>query len=251
MPVYKDEQRGTWFISCYYVDWDGKRRLKKKRGFERRKDAQSYEREFLLKQSKLPTITFGLLVDNYNEDMEHRLRGTTKAVKNYVVQKHFIPFFGNLPLDEITPIHIRKWQSQILVRGYSKTYTKLLNNQLVALFNYAVRFYQLPENPCHKAGTIGTKKADTMQFWTYNEFQLFLQHVTAPPAKLGFQLLFWTGIRIGELLALTATDFNFENQTLSITKNYQVVKGEPHIFEPKTQKSVRKIPLPQALMPVI
>ena len=55
MPVYKDDERGTWYASFYYTDWQGRRKLKKKRGFERKKDAQEFEREFLAKQ-ELPAI---------------------------------------------------------------------------------------------------------------------------------------------------------------------------------------------------
>ena len=52
MPVYKDDERGTWYASFYYTDWQGRRKLKKKRGFERKKDAQEFEREFLAKQER-------------------------------------------------------------------------------------------------------------------------------------------------------------------------------------------------------
>ena len=47
IPAYKDELRNTWYASFYYTDWQGKRRLKKKRGFQRKKDAQAFEEEFL------------------------------------------------------------------------------------------------------------------------------------------------------------------------------------------------------------
>lgn len=74
------------------------------------------------------------------------------------------PFFNKLKLSEITPNTIRTWQRNILQginektgEKYSQTYIKTINNQLVAVFNYAVRFYNLKENPCHKAGSIGKK----------------------------------------------------------------------------------------------
>ncbi|MCL1987739.1 MAG: site-specific integrase [Firmicutes bacterium] len=247
MPIYKDEKRGTWFVSCYYVDWEGKRKLKKKRGFERRKDAVKFEREFLEKQGRTSNITFGLLVEAYTEDMSDRLRETTQQTKFTLTQKHILPFFGNLILEEITPIHIRKWQARLLAKKYAKTYTKTINSQLVAIFNYAVKFYGLSENPCQKAGNIGSKNADSMDFFTHDEFNKFLEYVEDVPAKVGFELLFYTGVRIGELLALTASDFDFDSKTLKITKNYQVVKGKGKIFEPKTKKSTREIPLPPSV----
>ena len=56
---------------------------------------------------------------------------------------------------------------------------------------------------------------------------------------------YWSGIRLGELLALTPADFDFDNNILSITKSYQRIKGEDIITKPKTRKSIRKIVLPE------
>ena len=46
MPVYKDEQRGTWYVKFYYIDWMGNRKQKKKRGFKTQREAKAFEREF-------------------------------------------------------------------------------------------------------------------------------------------------------------------------------------------------------------
>lgn len=128
---------------------------------------------------------------------------------------------------------------------------KTINNQLVAVLNYAVRYYGLPSNPCHVAGSVGRKNADAMKFWTKEQFEAFLACVERPSARAGFSLLFWTGIRIGELLALTLNDFDFEKKTLSVSKSFQSIKGREVITEPKTQKSKRVIPLPDKLCAVV
>lgn len=78
-----------------------------------------------------------------------------------------------------------------------------------------------------------------MKFWTKEQFEAFLACVERPSARAGFSLLFWTGIRIGELLALTLNDFDFEKKTLSVSKSFQSIKGREVITEPKTQKSKR------------
>ena len=67
---------------------------------------------------------------------------------------------------DIKAADIRKWQNQLMSKGYSQTYLKTINNQLNAIFNYAVRYYDLPKNPCMQAGSIGKGRADEMQFWT-------------------------------------------------------------------------------------
>lgn len=60
-------------------------------------------------------------------------------------------------------------------------------------------------------------------------------------------IMYWTGIRVGELLALTISDFDAEEKTLSITKSYQRINGKDVITEPKTSKSNRVITLPNFL----
>ena len=67
-------------------------------------------------------------------------------------------------MNEITASDIRKWQSELIKQGYAPTYLKTINNQLAALFNYAVRYYDLPNTPCRKAGSMGKGKADEMNF---------------------------------------------------------------------------------------
>ena len=139
MPVYKDDERGTWYASFYYTDWQGRRKLKKKRGFERKKDAQEFEREFLAKQERSCDMTFASLWSLYCEDMASRLRENTLQSKKYLVERHILPFYEALKVNEITPAHVRKWQSELLSKGYAQTYVKTINNQLVAVLNYAVR----------------------------------------------------------------------------------------------------------------
>ena len=126
---------------------------------------------------------------------------------------------------------------------------KTINNQLCAIFNFAVKYYNLKENPCDKVGSIGKSKADEMNFWTKDEFLCFVDHVMDKRLSyIAFMMLYWTGMRIGELLALTPKDVDFEHQIISITKSYQRVRGEDIISPPKTPKSIRKITIPQFLI---
>lgn len=104
---------------------------------------------------------------------------------------------------------------------YSQTYLKTIHNQFSAIFNFASKYYKLQTNPARVCGSMGKKNAESMLFWTVEEFRKFLPFVSDKPvSKLAFEILFWTGIRSGELLALTLNDFDFDAKTLSITKNY-------------------------------
>ena len=233
-------------MQFYFNTWTGERKKKLKRGFKRKGDALEWEREFLNKQQANPDMTFVSLVELYFEDMESRLRKSTIANKKYMIDLKIIPYFKLMPINEIKATHIRKWQNKLMQdeKEYSQTYLKVINNQLVAIFNYAVKYYDLKENPCHKAGTMGKKNADEMLFWTKEEYQKFIECVSDKQQSItAFETLYWTGIRIGELMALTVSDVDFNNQTININKSLQRLFGEDIVTPPKTPKSNRIIPI--------
>lgn len=259
MPVYK-EDNGTWRARFYYIDHTGKRRETQKRGFKKKNEAQEYEREFLRKAKYNVDMTFESLVVLYFEDLSTRLKENTLETKKYLMELKIAPFFNKLKLSEITPNTVRAWQRKVLQytnektgEKYSQTYIKAMNNQLVAIFNYAVRFYNLKENPCHKAGSIGKKNADEMNIWSTEEFGKFInsEKLVNPIAKTGFQTLFWTGLRIGELLALTREDIDLEKKILRVNKSYQRLKGRDIITTPKTPRSNRIIEISDNLVNVL
>lgn len=258
MPATKDIN-GTWISRFYYVDYQGNRQRCFKRGFKTKKDALEYEREFLSKYKFEVTMSFKSLYELYIDDLSHRLREHTLINKKHIIGLKILPFFKNMQLKDITPIIIRKWQNNILKtrnpktgKFYSQTYIKSIHNQLTAIFNYAVKFHSLQENPCHKAGSIGRKHADEMNIWTPEEFELFIKNLKDnPSAYVGFNILFWCGLRIGELLALEIGDIDFENNTININKSYQRLNKEDIITDPKTPKSKRIIEITPQLANIL
>lgn len=247
MPATRDGK--LWRCQFYYTDWQGNRHKKNKRGFKTKAQAEEWERNFLQQQQKDLDINFENFVEIYFSDVENRLRETTIKNKRYVFDLKVTPYFKKRKMNEITAADIRKWQNELLQKGYSPTYLKTIHNQLAALFNYAVRYYDLKDNPCRKAGSIGKSKADEMGFWTKVEFKQFLVAMDRKlEAKMAFLLLYWTGMRIGELLALTYADVDFENKLVHITKSYQRIDGRDIITPPKTPKSNRNVSLPDFLL---
>jgi len=106
----------------------------------------------------------------------------------------------------------------------------------------------MKSNPAAKAGSIGKKEAKEMLFWTKDEYQKFSDVMMDKPlSSYSFEMLYWCGIRLGELLALTPSDFNFTKSTVTISKSYQRINREEVITEPKTPKSNRTIKMPDFL----
>jgi integrase len=111
-----------------------------------------------------------------------------------------------------------------------------------------VRFYELKSNPAARAGSVDKKEATEMLFWTKEEYLLFAEAMMDKPLSFyAFEVLYWCGLRLGEMLALTSADFDFTKNTLSVTKSYQRFKGADVITEPKTPKSKRVIQIPEFL----
>ena len=95
---------------------------------------------------------------------------------------------------------------------------------------------------------MGKKKNREMLFWTKEEYLKFADAMMDKPMSYyAFEILYWTGIREGELLALTSADFDFEKRTVTINKSFQHLNGRDIITSPKTEKSNRTIQLPKFL----
>ena len=250
MPAYKDEKTGKWFAKFYYTNWQGIKKQKWKRGFATKKEALGFERDFLEQQSANPDMTFQNLYEIYMEDMAARLKQSTLLTKKAVLQTHILPFFGSKPINEIKASDVRRWQAKLMSspNNYSQTYLKKINTELNSIINYAKRFYDLNTNPCGKAGTIGKAKAEEMDYWTYDEYIAFREGVKDKPLSyICIEVLYWTGMREGELLALSPADIDLDNKTISINRTYQRIEGKDVFTSPKTRKSKRKIPIPDFL----
>lgn len=199
MKAEKDKKTGKWLIQYRYTDWQGKRRKSTKRGFATKREAEEWLRNFLITQKADFDMKFEDFWKIYCADMETRLREHTMRTKKYIVELKILPYFGNKRVNDITAADIRQWQNELIKMGYSPTYLKTINNQLSAIFNYAVRYYDLKSNPCAKAGSMGKSKAEEMDFWTGEEFRKFIDSVMNKRLSyMAFMILYWTGMRLGD-----------------------------------------------------
>ena len=254
MPAYKDKAKGTWYASFYFENWTGKKEKKMKRGFKTKREALEWERTFLQQQTADLDMTFESFVALYAADVKGRIKENTWGTKEHILYKKLVPYFGKRKMSEIGSKEVMAWQSEMLNyrdkngKPYSPVYLKTVHNQLSAIFNHAVRYYNLRENPCKKAGSMGKKKNREMMFWTKEQYLKFAEVMMDKPLSFyAFEMLYWCGIREGELLALTPADFDFEKETVRINKSYQRLQGEDVITTPKTKKSNRTVQMPDFL----
>ena len=254
MSIHKDNATGKWRVVYRYTDWTGETHQSSKRGFSTKREAQMWERELLLKKEAKLDMTFESFYEIYVEDMQNRIRDNTWGTKTNIARTKILPYFGKRKIGEIEPRDIIAWQNELLAirqpngKPYSASYLQKIHSQLSAIFNHAVNFYHLPSNPAQKAGNMGKEEHREMLFWTKEEYLKFADVMMDKPVSYyAFEILYWCGLRMGELLALTPADFNFETHTLRINKSYQRLHREDVITPPKTLKSNRTIKMPQFL----
>ena len=246
MAVYKDSNK--WRVIYRYTNFKGERKQTQKRGFATKREAVAWEREVMLKSEAKLDMTFASFFEIYEADKKQRVKENTWESKRHVICTKILPYFGERKMAEIEPKDVIAWQNQLLAYkdengvAYSPTYLKTIHSQLSAMFNHAVRYYHLPTNPAQRAGSMGSEEHKEMLFWTKEEYLKFADVMMDKPISYyAFEVLYWCGIRVGELLALTPKDFEFEKQTLTINKSYQRLNGKDVITTPKTKKSNRMI----------
>lgn len=254
MPAYKDKATDTWFVKFYSKDWKGENRQVKRRGFKTKKEALDFERNFKMREECNLDMAFGEFFNLYSDDVQNRLKRNTWLTKEHIVRTKILPYFADKKMNEITASDVMKWQNELMAqkdengKGLSPTYRKTIHNQLSCIFNHACRYYQSKSNPARQAGCMGKEETKEMLFWTKEEYKRFSEAVMDKPQSFyAFEMLYWTGTRLGEVLALTAADFDFVKNTVRINKSYQRLEGKDLITTPKTPKSNRVIKLPKFL----
>lgn len=157
MAVYKDKN-GTWYVSARYTNWKGEADRKLKRGFQTKKEATEWERNFFLENAGNLEMTFEAFYELYKKNMQDRIKLSTWKMKESVIESKILPYFKKKRMCDIKPRDVVTWQNTMLKmrdddgNPYSPVYLKTIHNQLSAIFNHAVKFYDLPNNPAQKAG---------------------------------------------------------------------------------------------------
>ena len=254
MAVYRDEATGTWRVLYRFTDWTGKKKQTQKRGFLTKREALQWEAEMRLKKESRLDMTFSSFYDLYAANKKPRLKESTWESKEHMIRTKILPYFGHRKIEEIDAKDVIAWQNELMAfrdengKPYSQDYLRSIHAQLSAIFNHAVKYYRLPINPARTAGTLGKEIPKEMDFWTKEEYLKFVDAMMDKPMSYyAFEMLYWTGIREGELLALTPSDFNFEKQTVTVSKTYHRKNGQDIVTSPKTPKSNRTIRMPAFL----
>lgn len=256
MPAYKDSKNNTWFVQFTYVDWTGKTKGVTKRGFSTKREASQWEAERRKALSGSIDMTLEDFIRTiYLPTIEKRVRPSTYNMKINILEKHIIPWLGQFKINELESTDILKWQDKIMSyrnpktgAPYTPSYSKTINIQLTAVISFACKHYHLPSNPAIIAGSMGDNKHMEIDFWTLEEYKEFSEVMMDKPIYfMAYEMLYWTGCRLGELLALDWGSVDLNTGMITITKTYQVIKGKGVIGPTKTPKGMRAVQIPEFL----
>lgn len=267
MAVYKDNNN-TWYVSFRVKDAFGKSIHKTKRGFKTKREANQFELNYKTKYSKCCKVKFKILTEDYIGYCQLRRKITTLENKSYLIAKHFLPFLGNLDVEDITIKVLCEWQNRLILHqpSYSDTYLYTVNNLLKSIFLYAEKHFDLKDNPAKLLDSIGKARNNHFNYWAQSDFQTFLmtltnediikkaqikRHIDTYPLYVAFNLLYYSGLRLGELLALTKADLDFNQNNIRVNKTLVRLKQKNIIQTPKSKKSIRLIPMPSKIMSII
>ena len=197
--AYKEKDTKKWTAQWFETNAKGEKKKRRKRGFSTKKEALEYERQKKLNSSRSMDMKLSEFMEVYFEDKQNELKERTMKNKRYMMEQHIIPYFGNKMMSEISASQIIQWQNEIQTKGFSESYLRMIQNQLTSLFTHASRIYDLHTNPCKKVKRMGNSDSRSLDFWTTEEYQQFIQTIE-PGTRyyLIFEILFWTGCRIGD-----------------------------------------------------
>lgn len=249
MPAYKDAKTGKWYCKFYYTDWTGSQKQKKKSGFALKREALEWERKFLKEQSTNPDIPFSTLADAFIRAKTSEWKVHTQKGAQTIVEYHLKPYFGRKPINEISPLDVKQWHMSLQKKGIKQTSINTYHGKLSAIFNYGVKFYGLPTNPARIAGSVKERRSE-MKFWTVDQFKKFLDNGQLKEKYyVLFNILFWTGTRIGEVLALTPRDIC--DGYININKNVVFADKKAIIQSPKSDNGYRRVAIHKELHDMI
>lgn len=239
MPAYKDKN-GKWYCKFYYKDYSGESRQKKKSGFALRKDALAWERDFIENHAAVNNdISLDALVNKYLVDLKARARKASYERFLSMANYHIFGVF-NCSASEVTPLMVKEWQYVLKDKGLAPNTIRRTVALLSSIFNWGISFCGLQKNPVKVAKHVVPKEKREYVILTKQQYE----QLEFPGAeyKVFFDVLFYTGLRFGECLALTIGDI--EGKNISVTKSRD---KKNVIAAPKTQNSIRNVLMPKFL----
>lgn len=247
MAVKKDTKTGTWYFYGSYKMMNGKQKQYKRRGFPKKKDAVKAEILFRADiKTPYKNLTLEELFTLYSEYTEKRIKESTYTAQTRILQRWIDIIGKDTLIKKITTSNLED-AMELMIRKSNSNSAEIYLNKLNKMFRFAVKKEYLEINPCASIEVVKNpnEKKTEMKYWTLDQFNLFIAFVKNPMYNLLFKNQFYNGTRIGEALALTWEDIDFDKKTITISKTWS--RDLHQVTTPKTNNSYRTITIPSFL----
>jgi integrase len=259
MAVYQDKDKNgkviktkdgrSWYFRLYK---DGKQYQSKK--YKKKEEAEDEEALFLLKRDNPLYKPFSVIARGYFEELKKSKKESTFYTYEKDYNKHIKSYFEKYNnISSIGISIIRDWSEEMEKKKLSVAFLNKIRNILKGIFDYAIRNFNLENNPVVTYGTFKTKNdkiitdEEKLRYITYNEFNQFITFVDDDLWNTFFTFAYYTGCRKGEMQALIWKDIDLDNNIISITKTlYEVKNGLKSINSTKNNQN-RKIKMSKTL----
>lgn len=190
-------------------------------------------------------MLFEEIYEEFKKYAQKRHKKESFNSTTYIFKARILLYFKEKKLCDLTKKDIIEWQNKIYNLHFSNNYNRLLYFSFCEFLDYCIEFYNFPCNYLKEIGQFKKryeeKKTD---FYTLKEFKHFIKYVDDIIYKRFFELMFFTGTRPGEAMALQFKDL--QGEYLLVTKTITSHCGR-EFDTPKTASSVRKIRIDQKL----
>lgn len=246
MPIYKDEKRNTYYFRVMATNNKGERKQFQRSGFKTKKEAKEQENIFLNSINKdncaSNKMTFQELYNLFIKHKSQILKPQSIRTLKSKFNNHILPFFKDYDITKINNKTYLEWKDYIIKKGYRYKYNSSFHVCMVSILNYAIKFDYLEKNIASKVGNFSKSNyIPKINYWTYEEFLKFISVVDDKIYNALYSLLYYTGMRLGECLALTWNDIKSNYIDINKTISKGKVNGEYIITTPKTQTSIRTV----------
>lgn len=244
MAVYNEKNKNKWtkdgrhwYYAIPYIDIQGKKRIKRSKMYIDRKTAEIEELKFKTKRDNPLLVKFSIVASEYFEYMYTIKKESTVYSYEIIYKKNIEPYFKDFCINSINIQHITFWKSEMAKKGYKVAYLNNLINVLRGIFDYAMRNYGLESNVVAISGRFQETKEEVVEdskklrYITYKDFNKFISVIDNIMWKTFFIFLYYTGMRKGEVQALTWKDIDFNNNQIIVNKTLSI----------KTKNSTYKI----------
>lgn len=248
MPVYYIAESQNFSVRMTIKSRSGKDRKLTRNGFPTRAAAESWERK-RNERNDLSNLTLrDYVAGRYLPSIREKVSGEVLNTKQIIFRKHVFPYLGNMRVSDITREHIERWHEWLRKqkdrngKPLKNSYLICVHSVLSAAFNAADSALTPRGNTAKACGNFraGRKR---LRWWTIPEYRKFSSRIENPLFRAAFDLLFWTGIKEGEVLALECGDYRKDEKTLFVHATLKRDSGKTRAEE-TSQLAKRTVPLP-------